>query len=70
MGEEVGGERRGERGEPGSAVKRAKVQKGWVAKLSGLYREEPLVERQSGLWAAEVRVEGGVWHSYLISGRD
>lgn len=56
----MGGERRGERGEPGVEVNRAKVQKGWVAKMSRLYRKEPLMEGQSGLWAAEFRVEGGV----------
>lgn len=32
---------RGER-EPSAAAKSAKIQKGWVTKMAGLYREEPM----------------------------
>lgn len=51
----------GERGEPGAAVKRLKVQSGWVTKMFGLYREEPLGEGQSSPWAGEFRVLDGVF---------
>lgn len=39
---EVGRERRRERGRPGAVTRRAKIQKVWVAKMSGIYREEQL----------------------------
>lgn len=37
---EVGRERRRKRGRPGAVTRRAKIQKVWVAKMSGIYREE------------------------------
>ena len=40
--ERGGEEGRGVRGEAGAAAKRAKGQKRQVAKMAGLYREEPL----------------------------
>ena len=48
--------RRQERGKPGAATRRTKVRKGRVTKMSGLYREEPLGERQTSFWAGEFRV--------------
>lgn len=50
-----------ERREPGVAARRPKVRegKGWAAKMSGLYREEPLGEGQPCPWTGEFRVEGG-----------
>jgi hypothetical protein len=35
-----------ERGEPGVATRRTKVQRQWVTKMSGLYREESLGKGQ------------------------
>lgn len=37
---EVGRERRRERRGPGTVTRRAKIQKVWVVKMSGIYREE------------------------------
>lgn len=53
----MGRRRKRKREEPGalSTVKRAKVQKDQVAKMSGLYREGHFSP-----WAGEVRVEGEV----------
>lgn len=31
-----------ERGEPSAVTKKAKGKKGWITKMAGLYREEPL----------------------------
>lgn len=50
-----GGERKGERGEPGAAVGRSKVQQGRATNMSALFREEPLVKGQPRPWAGEFR---------------
>ena len=48
----------------------AKGTKGVVPKMSGLYREEPLWERQPRPWAGESRVEGGACQPHPVMGRD
>lgn len=58
-------ERRGgrrERGEPGAAVKRAKVQKGWTTKMTGLHRKEPPRE---GEFRLGLRDAGRTYVSHL-----
>lgn len=45
------GEGEEERGEPGVAARKPKVQKRRVTKMSGLYREETLGEGQPSTWA-------------------
>lgn len=47
-----------ERGELGAAARRPKIQKGHVAKMSGLNTEEPLGEGQPGPWRVQGRGPG------------
>lgn len=54
----VGGEGRGERGLRQHSSLEAKVTKGWVIKMSGLYRAEPLGEGHPSPWAWDFRVKG------------
>lgn len=44
--------------------------KGWVTKMSGLYREQPLGEGHSGPRAEEFRVEDRVRQSDPVTARD
>ena len=43
---------------------------GWVTKMSGLYREEPLGEGQPGLWDGEFREGGWVCQPHPVKSRD
>lgn len=63
-------EGRRERREQGVAVWRPKIQKGWITKMSGLHRKEPLGEGQPSLWIVEFRIEDGVCQPYSVTGRD
>ena len=62
----------GERGTKYSSQE-PKVQEGdteVVPKMSGLYREEPMVQGQPGPWAGEFSVEGRVCQPYPVTGWD
>lgn len=69
--ERRGGEGR-ERSEmgPGTAVKRARVQKWWVIEMPELCAEELLGEGQPSPWVGELRIEGRVFQPYPVMGRD
>ena len=45
---------REERGEPAAAAARPNVQKEWVTKMAGLYKEEPVGEGQLSPCAREL----------------
>lgn len=64
-----GGERKGEREEPGAAVGRSKVQQGRATNMSALFREEPLEKGQPRPWAVEFRAEGEMYKPYPVTGR-
>lgn len=38
--------------------------------MAGLYRQEPLGEGQPSSWAGEFQVEGGVWQTHPVTGRE
>lgn len=64
---------RRERREPSEIARSPKVQmdtKEWVAKISGLSREEPLGKGQPSHWDGEFRVEGRVCQPYPVTARD
>lgn len=66
----VQGSLRGKRGKLGAVARRPKVQRGQIIKMSGLYREEPLGERQPSHWAGEFSVADWLCKPYPVTGRN